>query len=79
MEDLGILSEINWTTIGRIERGESSPAVETLIRIATALEIDAGAFVSGITADAYGSRVRGYSARDFLKSRDGEQTRQRRT
>ena len=32
LEDLGELSSINWTTIGKIERGVSSPTVESLIR-----------------------------------------------
>ncbi|WP_449278486.1 helix-turn-helix domain-containing protein [Leucobacter sp. GX24907] len=67
LEDLGELSEINWTTIGKIERGASSPAVETLIRLASALEIDPGALVTGITADAYGERQHRYTARDFLR------------
>lgn len=69
LEDLGELSEINWTTIGKIERGASSPTVESLIRIATALEIDAGQFVSGITADSYGKRSHRVTARDLIRAR----------
>lgn len=69
LEDLGELSEINWTTIGKIERGVSSPTVESLIRIATALEIDPGVFLSGITADDYGKRSHRLSARDFIRAR----------
>ncbi|MBL5973681.1 MAG: XRE family transcriptional regulator [Candidatus Leucobacter sulfamidivorax] len=69
MEDLGELSEINWTTIGKIERGASSPTVESLVRIATALEIDAGAFLSGITSDDYGRRSHRLTARDFIRAR----------
>lgn len=69
LEDLGELAEVNWTTIGKIERGASSPAVETLIRIATALEVDAGALVTGVTADDYGERQHRYTARDFLRDR----------
>lgn len=69
LEDLGELSEINWTTIGKIERGVSSPTAESLVRIATALEIDAGALLSGITADDYGRRLHQLTARDFIKAR----------
>jgi len=69
LEDLGALSEINWTTIGKIERGASSPTVETIVRLATALEIDAGALISGIRADDYGARSHQLSARDFIDAR----------
>jgi len=69
LEDLGELSEVNWTTIGKIERGASSPTVESLIRIATALEVDAGQFVTGITADAYGQRRHRFTARDLINAR----------
>lgn len=74
LEDLGELSEINWTTIGKIERGVSSPTVESLVRIATALEIDPGAFLSGVTADDYGARGHRLTAREFIR----ERARQRR-
>jgi transcriptional regulator with XRE-family HTH domain len=69
LEDLGELSEINWTTIGKIERGASSPTVETLVRIATALEVDAGALLSGVTADDYGRRTHRLTAREFIRAR----------
>lgn len=68
LEDLGELSEVNWTTIGKIERGASSPAVETLIRLATALEVDPGALITGITSDAYGERQHRFTAREFLRA-----------
>lgn len=72
LEDLGELSEVNWTTIGKIERGASSPTVETVIRIATALEIDPGVLISGVTADLYGGRARQLSARDLIRARQGQ-------
>lgn len=75
LEDLGELSEINWTTIGKIERGVSSPTVESLVRIATALEIDAGALLSGITSDDYGSRLHQLTARDFIRARTQHRAR----
>lgn len=69
LEDLGHLSGINWTTIGRIERGASSPTAESIIRIAGALEIDPGAFLTGITPDAYGEREHQLSAHDLINAR----------
>lgn len=69
LEDLGELAEVNWTSIGKIERGVSSPTVESLIRIASALEIDPGRFVAGITAESYGASRHQLTARDFLRAR----------
>lgn len=69
LEDLGHLSEVNWTTIGKIERGVSSPAVESLVRIASALEVDPGTFISGVTAAHYGKRSHQLTARDLIDAR----------
>lgn len=69
LEDLGHLSGVNWTTIGRIERGVSSPAVESLVRIAGALEIDPGTLISGLTSDMYGERTHQMTARELIQAR----------
>ena len=69
LENLGELAEVNWTSVGKIERGVSSPTTETLIRIATALEVDAGDFLHGITADAYNARHHQLTAREFIEAR----------
>ena len=69
LEDLGHLSEVNWTTIGKIERGTSSPTVESLVRIADALEIDPGSLISGITANDYGERQHQITARELIAAR----------
>lgn len=69
IEDLAELSEINPTTIGKIERGASSPAVESIVRIATALELEPGTLLAGVTADDYGTRKHRFTARDFLRAR----------
>ncbi|MFT4231704.1 MAG: helix-turn-helix transcriptional regulator [Leucobacter sp.] len=77
LEDLGELSEISWTSIGKIERGASSPTTETLVRLATALGVDPGSFISGITADDYGQRIHQLSARDLIKARAEQEERMR--
>ena len=69
LEDLGELAEVNWTTIGKIERGASSPTVESLVRIADALEIDPGTLISGITASDYGARQHQITARELIAAR----------
>ncbi len=71
LEDLGHLSEVNWTTIGKIERGASSPTVESLVRIADALRVDPGSFISGVTAEAYGERTHQLTARELIEARTG--------
>lgn len=71
LEDLGHLSEVNWTTIGKIERGASSPTVESLVRIASALEVDPGTFIQNIPADFYGERTHQLTARDLINARTG--------
>lgn len=69
LEDLGELSEISWTSIGKIERGASSPTAETLVRLATAMEVDPGSFLAGVTSDDYGRRVHQLTARDLIRAR----------
>ena len=70
LENLGELADVNWTSVGKIERGVSSPTTETLIRLATALEVDAGVFIRGITADAYPARHHQLTAREFIEARN---------
>ena len=69
LEDLGELANISWTTIGKIERGVQSPSVETIIRISTALDVDPGALLNGVTADQYGERERQAAASEFVSVR----------
>ncbi|WP_427869817.1 helix-turn-helix domain-containing protein [Leucobacter luti] len=69
LEDLGEIANISWTTIGKIERGVQSPSVETIIRISTALDVDPGVFLNGVTADQYGERERQVSARELVSVR----------
>ncbi len=39
---------IHWTQLGKVERGQRSLRLETIIRIADGLSIDAGLLVSGL-------------------------------
>lgn len=69
MDDLSELSEVSVTSVSKIERGVQSPSAVTLVRIATALNIDAGSLISGISPHDFGERTHGYTARDFLRER----------
>ncbi len=73
LEDLGELSQVSWTSIGKIERGAQSPNAETLVRLGTALGVDAGGFLAGVTADDYGNRLHQFTARDFIAARSQRQ------
>jgi transcriptional regulator with XRE-family HTH domain len=72
LEDLAALSQMHWTSVGKIERGTVHPNVETLVRLATALNADPGQFVTGLTATMYGKRVHGLTAADFIRQRNAE-------
>jgi transcriptional regulator with XRE-family HTH domain len=39
---------IHWSALGKIERGQRSLRLETILKIAAGLEIDAGELVSGL-------------------------------
>ncbi len=69
LEDLGHLAELAWTNVAKIERGEVSPSVETVVRIATALNVDPGELLQGMHADMYPGRTRKFTARDLTEAR----------
>lgn len=69
MDDLSELSEVSLTSVGKIERGAQSPTAETLIRLASALSIDPGLLISGITADDFGYRSHQLTARELIRER----------
>jgi transcriptional regulator with XRE-family HTH domain len=70
LEDLASLSEMHWTSVGKIERGQVHPNVETLVRLATALNADPGVFVTGLDSSMYEKRVHGLTAADFIRERE---------
>jgi transcriptional regulator with XRE-family HTH domain len=39
---------IHWTQLGKVERGQRSLRLETIVKIAEGLDIDAGELVSGL-------------------------------
>lgn len=39
---------IHWTQLGKVERGQRSLRLETIVKIADGLDIDAGNLVSGL-------------------------------
>ena len=39
---------IHWTQLGKVERGQRSLRLETIVKIAEGLEVDAGVLVGGL-------------------------------
>lgn len=70
LEDLGELAELAWTNIAKIERGEVSPSVETVVRIATALNLDPSDLVKDMHADMYPGRSHKFTAKDLTRARE---------
>jgi transcriptional regulator with XRE-family HTH domain len=66
--DLANLAGLNVANFGRIERGVGNPNIDTLIRIAGVLGVDAADFVRGITVDQLGAAQPRYTAADFLRA-----------
>ncbi|MFN3006638.1 helix-turn-helix domain-containing protein [Mycolicibacterium wolinskyi] len=40
--------DIHWSALGKIERGQRSLRLETILKIAAGLDIDAGKLISGL-------------------------------
>lgn len=60
---------INAANFAKIERGTGNPSVDTLIRIATALDVDPGTLIAGLHADALPSTRATYSVREFREEK----------
>jgi transcriptional regulator with XRE-family HTH domain len=67
--DVANLAGLNVANYGRIERGIGNPNIETLLRIAGVLGVDAADFVRGISIDQLGPTRPRYTAADFLRER----------
>ncbi len=69
-EEVAHLADIHPTNYGKIERGRANPSLSTVIRIATALDTDAGELVAGLTLADLPGRHRPYTAKDFIRERE---------
>jgi transcriptional regulator with XRE-family HTH domain len=47
-EGLASLSGLHWTFVGQVERGRRNLTLHNIIKLATALEVDAGELVSAL-------------------------------
>lgn len=51
-ESLAEGTSLHWSFIGRIERGQANLTLHNIVRVAAALDIDAGDLVRGLRPDA---------------------------
>ncbi|MBO1740359.1 helix-turn-helix domain-containing protein [Leifsonia sp. TF02-11] len=69
-EEIARRADMHVTNYGRIERGEANSELHTIVRLATALDIDPAELLAGL----YGptmvpDRERAYSVADFVAAR----------
>lgn len=60
---------LNVANFAKIERGVGNPSFDTLVRIATALDIDPGSLLEGLRADALPPGPATYSVREFREEK----------
>jgi transcriptional regulator with XRE-family HTH domain len=49
-ETLADLSDMHWTAVGRLERGQGNPTLAVVLRIAHGLDVDPAELVAGLPA-----------------------------
>ena len=69
-EDIANLADMHVTNYGRIERGEANSELHTIVRIATALDVDPAILMSGLFGtEMLPDRSRAYSVADFIAAK----------
>ncbi|MEN0086100.1 MAG: helix-turn-helix transcriptional regulator [Leifsonia sp.] len=69
-EDIANLADMHVTNYGRIERGEANSELHTIVRIATALDVDPAVLMAGLYGTAMlPDRSRAYSVADFIAAK----------
>ena len=72
-EEAAHLADMHSTHYGRIERGEANAELHTIVRLATALNVDPGDLLRGLYGDELlPKRTRTYTVADFIASRKAE-------
>jgi len=69
-EEVANLADMHVTNYGRIERREANSELHTIVRIATALNVDPAMLMSGLYgAEMLPDRSRAYSVADFIAAK----------
>ncbi len=76
--ELAELAGLHFTNLGRIERGQANATLDTLLRIAAALNLELSTLVHGLTADMLEERPRRrVTVRDLIQARQAEEAQVR--
>jgi transcriptional regulator with XRE-family HTH domain len=51
-EKLGLASGVHWTVVSQAERGKRSVSIQTLLKLAVGLQMDAGELLRGLTPES---------------------------
>ncbi len=73
-QDVAHLAKLDTSNYGRIERGRSNPNLETLTRIATALDTTVSDLTRYITSEHVSPRDRRVTARTLIEARQNQLT-----
>jgi transcriptional regulator with XRE-family HTH domain len=66
-EEIAQLADMHVTNYGRVERGEANSELHTIVRVATALDIDPAELVTGLYGDGMlPDREHAFSVTDFI-------------
>ena len=69
-EDIAHLADMHVTNYGRVERGEANSELHTIVRLATALNVDPATLLAGLYGeDMLPEHARAYSVADFVAAR----------
>ena len=75
-EDIAHLADMHVTNYGRVERGEANSELHTIVRIATALNVDPAELMAGLYGpDMLPEHTRAYSVADFLAAQRAHEGR----
>src|SRR3954454_3495667 len=74
-EDIANLADMHVTNYGRVERGEANSELHTIVRLATALDVDPAELLAGLYGDGMlPERERAFSVADFIASKKATDT-----
>lgn len=74
-EQIAQLADMHVTNYGRVERGEANSELHTIVRLATALGVDPGELVAGLSgAGMLPDREHAYSVADFIAAKRAQET-----
>ncbi|MCS5719103.1 helix-turn-helix domain-containing protein [Herbiconiux sp. CPCC 205763] len=71
--DLAELAGLHFTNLGRIERGQANPSLSTILRIASALNLNPAFLVDGLTADMLPDRPHTVTVADLIRARTADE------